>query len=74
MKKADILLFAVVVLWGIGSWYIAASHEDHNASLLGFAWLNPPKGLSHETHWFMGYIIFLLSFVTIVVWTTTRKE
>ncbi len=71
MRKADILLILLAPLWYLGSFYIAASHEEHNASPLGLAWLNPPP--SHETHWLLGYFIFLVSFAVIFVWTAIRK-
>ena len=73
MRKTDILLILLVPLWGLGSFYITVSHEDHNASPLGLKWLFPPNGLSHETHWLLGYTMFLVSFVVIFAWTSLRK-
>ncbi len=71
MRRADLLLVLLIPLWALGSFYVAASHEEHNANPFGFAWLYPQ--ISHETHLLMGYIMFLVSFAVIFIWAWMRE-
>ena len=62
-----IVAIAVVALWYLSLFYIAAPHEIHNMLAGGF-------GMTHAQHQILGVFLFMVSLVIITLWALTSKD